>query len=104
MATSVASGASTSTFDCMARPKPMMAMPQKMFSTTRYDSAPLRGSISIKQAASRNTALTTKICGLKRCTRLNSSEPMMPAPPNTSKIRVTAPPPKPATPSTKGSM
>ncbi|KWV86083.1 hypothetical protein PFLmoz3_04282 [Pseudomonas fluorescens] len=35
MATSVASGASTSTLDCMARPNPMIAMPQKMLSPTR---------------------------------------------------------------------
>ena len=97
MATSVASGASDSTRDCKARPKHMMAMPQNRLRVAKYASLPLSGNSSARHTASTDTATIRKRCGLWRCSTLNSSEPMIPAPPNNSRMRVTTLPLNPAT-------
>ncbi len=80
MATSVASGASTSTFDCSDSPKHMIAMPQNTLSTPSVETSPLNGNSNARHSTSNAVAVSRKRCGYCRLNRAEQQRPENPRP------------------------
>ncbi len=104
IATSVASGASDSTRACSNSPKHMIAIPQTTVSVPSIVASPDSGNSISKQTARVPMAVINRPFGNRSLNRLNTIEPMIPAPPKTSSKMVVISPLRRDTVCVNGSM